>query len=413
MNSKIIKIVSGLLAVFIIVYVAVQIVNFFYSPYQAETLFRTTVNNSICTQGIVIRDETVLSQTKGGILSYQVQEGGKVAQSSVIANKYATEQDMLSQEKIESIDREIVVLTEAQKKGSTAAATIDSVTSLLNEAYLSLMTDINNRSYDALEESRLKLQELFCKKRIVIGKEQDFNARIEALKQERNGLQNSISQSTGKIESPESGYFSQYIDGLESKYNCDNAEKVTLSELNGLFEQKQNYQADANGDSIGKLIKSFEWKFVTSVSSAELPSIKPGASVHLIFPSYGNTKYKASVANVESGNGQERNIVVLNCDIIDSSIARMRLEEVEIVLSEVPGIQVPKKAVRYENDTIGVYEKIGKKLYFRKIDQLYETDEYIISALHNEEDDPKHSFVWVYDDAVVKGRDLYDKKPIR
>lgn len=116
MNSKIIKIVSVLLSVFIIIYVGVQAFYFFYSPYEAETVFRTTVNNSLKTQALVFRDETMLDAEKGGILNYRVQNGGKVAQKSVIADKYSTEQDMLSQNRIEQIEAEIAVLTEAQKK---------------------------------------------------------------------------------------------------------------------------------------------------------------------------------------------------------------------------------------------------------------------------------------------------------
>ena len=403
MNSKIIKIISALLSVFIISYVVVQIVSFLYSPYKAETVFRTTVNNSILTEGIVIRDEAVITQKKDGILSYQVQNGGKVAQNSVIADKYASEQDMLAQEKIEYISQEIMVLTEAQKKGATAAATLDSITNLINEAYLDLMGNLNIRNYENLERSRLKLQELFCKKQILIGKEKDFNTRINALKQQQNELRSSISKTPEKIESPASGYFSQYIDGLEGKYNCANAEKITLSELNMLFQQKETLGATADTENIGKIIKSFEWKLVATVGLADAPNVKPGTVVNLIFPSYGNEEYRATVTKAETDGRQDQNLIVLECDIMDSSITRMRLEEVEIVLSEVTGIQVPKKAIRYENDAIGVYEKIGQKLYFRKIDKLYETDDYIISALHDEEDDPKHEYVRVYDDVVIKG----------
>lgn len=66
MNSKIIKIISVLLSVFIIVYVIIQIITFFYSPYEAQTVFRATVNNSIRTQALAVRDETVISQNKVG-----------------------------------------------------------------------------------------------------------------------------------------------------------------------------------------------------------------------------------------------------------------------------------------------------------------------------------------------------------
>ena len=49
-------------------------------------------------------------------------------------------------------------------------------------------------------------------------------------------------------------------------------------------------------------------------------------------------------------------------------------------------------------------------MYFRKIDKLYETDDYIISKIH--EDDGDHEYVHQNDDVVIKGKDLYDQKPV-
>ncbi len=411
MNSKIMKIVSALLAAFIVIYVGIQIVNFVYSPYETQTVFRSTVNNSLFTQGLVIRDETVIQTKKEGILNYQVQNGGKVAQQSVIAEKYSSEQDMLLQNRIDRIDREIVLLTQAQQKGVTAAATLDSLTAQINESYLELMSAVNHGEHEGLTDYRLKLQELFCKKQIVIGKATDFNQRIDALKSQKSELRSGISVAPSSIKSPESGYFAQTVDGLESVYSCSKAQNLTLQDLTTVLETVKTDPIQHDNTKIGKIIRTFEWKIAVVIPTADLPSLTGEKAVQLVFPSFGSTQYPATVSKIEESTGDGGNLVIFDCNVMDNVISRLRVEDVEIVLSSVTGIQVPKKAIRYEEEQMGVYEKIGQKLYFRKIDQLYETEDYVISKIRDEQD-TAHEYVHVYDDVVVKGKDLYDKKKL-
>lgn len=408
MNSKIVKVITVLLSAFIILYALVQAFQFFYSPYQAETVFKTTVNNSIMTDGLVIRDESVINQKKQGVVSYQVQNGDKVAQKSVIAKKYVSQQDLYAEEQIESLEREIAILTEAQNKGSTAAATLDSITAQINENYLKLMDTLEQRKFNGLLDYKLKLQELICKKQIIIGKQKDYSVRIAELKKQQQELKNSIKTKPSTIESPNSGYFAQYTDGLESQYRCADAEKLTTGELRSIIDKTSETQLE--NDRIGKIIESFEWKMAVLLKENQGISVKEGNKVTLIFPSFGNISYSAVVESVGTVDAEGNNVVIFGCNIMDDDVPKMRLEKVEIALSTVTGIQIPKKAVRYENNVMGVYEKTGRKLYFRKIDKLYETDDYIISKEH--EDDTKHEYVQQYDDVVIKGKELYDKKPI-
>ena len=342
-NSKIIKIISVLLSVFIILYVVTQAVSFFYSPYDTETVFETTINNSIHTSGLVIRNESVINQKKQGVLSYQIPNGSKVSKNSIIAMRYASEQDMMTQAKIESITKEINMLTEAQKKGATAGATLDSITTQLNETYLQLMGDLNHLALDKLEDYKLNIQELISKKHIVIGKQADYNAKIAALQAEQKELQSSIQSKPTSVTAENSGYFAQTVDGYEEQFRCADANSVSVDTLNQLITQKKEMDANKSEDTyIGKLIDSFEWKLVALVNKTDVTSIKAGNSVRLIFHAYGDTEYEATVDSVDFDKDREQNTVVLSCNIMDNNITRMRVVDVEIAKSSITGIKVPK-----------------------------------------------------------------------
>lgn len=406
MNSKIVRVISVSLSVFVILYVIVQAVQFFYSPYEVQTVFKSTVNNSVLLNGLVIRDEEVISQEKTGVIRYQVHNGAKVAQQSVIAKKYSSEADMLAQEKAEGLEEEIAVLDGAQSKGAITSATLDSITTQINESYLELMGLLAEKNFSRVEEYKLSIQGLMSKKQILIGQQENYSERIAALKAEQRALLDGIKTKPVEVKSPNSGYFAQSVDGLESQFACADAEKVTFDQL-----EAAALKSGGGSNYLGKIIKSFEWKLVLFVGDKEAAALKPGGKVSLVFPNYGSTVYSAVVSSLEADPETGRYRVVFNCDIMDNNITKMRAEKVELILSEVTGIQIPKKAVRYENNEMGVYEKTGRKLYFRKIDLLYENDEFVISKEH-ETDDSKHVYVHHYDDVVIKGKDLYDKKPI-
>ena len=59
---------------------------------------------------------------------------------------------------------------------------------------------------------------------------------------------------------------------------------------------------------------------------------------------------------------------------------------------------------------MGVYVLVGDKIYFRKIEQIYETTDYVLSRTYYKGDSDGTDFVKLYDTIIVKGKDLYDQK---
>ena len=65
------------------------------------------------------------------------------------------------------------------------------------------------------------------------------------------------------------------------------------------------------------------------------------------------------------------------------------------------GIKVPRKAIRFNKDgEKGVYIKLGENIIFRKIDVIFEGDDYVISAAN-----PDSDYLMLYDDIIVEGID--------
>ena len=56
----------------------------------------------------------------------------------------------------------------------------------------------------------------------------------------------------------------------------------------------------------------------------------------------------------------------------------------------------------------GVYIKYGSTVAFRKVDKLFETDDYIISRPGTADGE----YLALYDEIIVEGKDLYEGKEL-
>ena len=91
---------------------------------------------------------------------------------------------------------------------------------------------------------------------------------------------------------------------------------------------------------------------------------------------------------------------------MSSALATMRTGAMTIVSGSFKGLKVPRKALRVVDNTTGVYILSGMELKFIPVNVLYNDGEQIICVLENK----TSGVLKLYDEVVVKGRNLYDGK---
>ena len=106
-----------------------------------------------------------------------------------------------------------------------------------------------------------------------------------------------------------------------------------------------------------------------------------------------------------TGNGNEA-IIVISCDELDSELARTRVADVELTFVEETGIRAPRVAIRFLNGEKGVYVMVGEKLEFKKLDVIYEGDDYVLSE--NTADD---DYLNLYDRIVIDPISAMEPEP--
>ena len=110
----------------------------------------------------------------------------------------------------------------------------------------------------------------------------------------------------------------------------------------------------------------------------------------------------------------DETVLILSSKIMDSDIARLRTEDVEIVINETDGIRINKSAVRVVNGVQGVYVLTGNIVRFKKLDVIYTGDDYVVSKMIKEDkyDENKVPYLKIYDAVILEGKDLKDGKLI-
>ena len=236
---------------------------------------------------------------------------------------------------------------------------------------------------------------------IVINEETDFNSEIDNINSKISELEKSLREPLGTVTAENAGYFIGHTDGFESKLSPDTIDSITAKEIKDIVAESRK---ENNGNAIGKIVDGYEWKMV-GIVDPKVTDFRVGSSVMVKFSSTPDT-VTAVIDNLSETDDPNESIIVLSCDELTYNLVQRRAERVEIILNDYKGIKVPRSAIRFDkNNEKGVYILLGQRIAFKKINPIYECDEYILSQITSDS-----SYVSVYDDIIVEGEissDLY------
>lgn len=401
MNTITVRILVFFLSLFIMITVFSQISMQFGDDYVTETAVIYSSAEKVTLQGIYVRNETVINSRVNGVISYTCRDGSKVANGSVVAYTYASENDILVNQQIEKLKAEVELLESAQNPGTTAVVEPAFISDQIDEQYQTIAFLIAENDLESLDAERRKLQTLMDIYQIVINEETDFNSAIDNINSRIDELEKRRREPSGMVSAENAGYFIGHTDGFESKLSPDTIDSLTADEIKNIIAESRK---DNGGSSIGKIVDGYEWKMVGLVDP-RITDFRVGNSVTVKFSSTPDT-VTAVIDSITETDDPSESIIVLACDELTYNLVQRRAERVEIILNDYKGIKVPRNAIRFNKDNEkGVYILLGQRIAFKKINPIYECDEYLLSQITSDSD-----YISVYDDIITEGEisaDLY------
>ncbi len=411
--SNVSKIVKSLLlfalSVFILIFIGYQIYSAVYSPYKTETVSELSHENKIQVDGMFMRtEESVSVNHEGYIVHYLYSDGEKVGAGGTVAELYASESDVINYEKIKELNNLITLLEESQDQSSVLVTNADQITKQINNKIQEYSQAVYQNDADEIEQCKNELQVLLNRRNIITEKETDFNDYISEIKSQITDLKKKIKSSLKSVYAQTNGNFVISADGYENSAQYSKISALSALEIEDFINNQSPEEASEN--TIGKLITDFNWHYVMMLpidDNEYHERIKEGTTLRMRFSDISDKTLSVTVSQVVLDEAAGKMAVFVKSDHMTGKFCTARMESAEIIFSTVRGYKVPKSAIRMQDEDKGVYVLIGQQMFFRKVEILYEAQDYVICEATNGSGTLKP-----FDDVIVKGTDLYDGKNI-
>ncbi len=400
MNSA--KILRACVILVAVVFVLHQSISSLYKPVTTETAIFYGGTEGVDIAALIVRNETIVTDDAKGALHFMVEDGNRVAKDGVIAQVYDSESASITVNQIDNLNKRIEDIENIIAYNNLDATDLETVNEKLNNAVNDLVIKCASGKYSQIEESKQELYSVINRKQMLIGATTDFTPQLTELKQQVTQLEASLPDIKDKITADISGYFVSNIDGYEKSVDLSSLSKITPESFEKI-EPKDNSK-----NVIGKIVSDYEWYVIAQISINDSLTYKEGDTVKISTSLKTAPNLTATVKHINVSDVGENAIIVLACNQMSSEIATIRTAPMTLVKTEYSGLKVPRRALRVSDSKTGVYVINSMQVKFVPVNVVFSNDDYIICEQLASDD----NVLRLYDEVIVKGRNLYDGKII-
>ncbi len=385
-------------------YLGLQVWSSTNRPYRTQTAAAVTLTDSLEVSGVVVLQEVPVPQSADGVVGHIADDAQRVSSGREVARVFESSTAAQSFAAANLLDARIATLQQAQTDGTNAGTDVNLILQQVNSDLYEYIALLNTGSYAGLSNVRDDLRYALNKLDVAVGREAGFDELIGQLNAQRDSLraQEGTPQS---VWAPCTGFYFYDVDGYEG-LTLDYVLTLTPAQLDDLARTWQRDTAPA----VGKMVTSYRWNFLCTVTADQLPRFALGQKVTLAFTDAGVRGFEAQVAQIGEPDEEGRAVVSFSCEQTDERLAGLRFETVEVQFATYTGIRINKDALHINPEgQIGVYTKFGTMVRFCGIEPIFETDTYVLVPLQPRSDEDVNQ-VKLYDEIIVEGSDLFDGK---
>ncbi len=398
------QITSVVLSIIVISYIVYNAFAYSYSPVDTQRLTEeTTIEETIDFKGFALRDEKIIDTSASGTVIPLAHDGKRVANGDDIAVVCQNDDQAAAYTKLEKLKQELERYKNINDPDGTQELSADKLNTKISDAYDDIMDAVTTGTYDELPDALTAYADKCATKQILTEGSIDLSAKLISLESEIAALTaQNINYSS--VKAPESGYYINTIDGYEAALSYKDALSLTSQQIENALNAEP---AAVSGNSLGKIVESYKWYIVGETESQYSSFFKKGSKITVNFPKEGVSHVTMLVEKADTQG--DKMTVVLSCSLMDETFANMRIEDMQIVTKSHTGYRVPSNVIRFDEDnSTGLYVLRGKIITFIPVEIIYtENDFAIISSSSS-----NGKSVRLYDEVIIKGKDLEDGKVI-
>lgn len=398
------QITSVVLSIIVISYIVYNAFAYSYSPIDTQRLTEeTTIEETIDFKGFALRDEKIIDTSASGTVIPLAHDGKRVANGDNIAVVCQNDDQAAAYTKLESLKHELERYKNINDPDGTQELSADKLNTKISDAYDDIMDAVTTGAYDELPDALTAYADKCATKQILTEGSIDLSTKLTSLENEIAALTaQNINYSS--VKAPKSGYYINTIDGYESALSYKDALSLTSQQIESALNAEP---AAVSGNSLGKIVESYKWYIVGETESQNSSYFKNSAKITVNFPKEGVNHVTMLVEKADTQG--DKMTVVLSCSLMDETFANMRTEDMQIVTKSHMGYRVPSNVIRFDEDNnTGIYVLRGKIITFIPVEIIYTEDDFAIISSSSS----NGKSVRLYDEVIIKGKDLEDGKVI-
>ncbi|MGI6269626.1 MAG: HlyD family efflux transporter periplasmic adaptor subunit [Candidatus Howiella sp.] len=401
MKKSYANILKAVLAIFIVSYLLMQVYNSLYNPFTTETATHYSTFEGVQFTGLSIRSETVLSGGGQGVQSFSAESGRRIAKDAVVVNLYSDAATASNAARLQEVESQLSTLKALQVSGTSAD--LITVETQIADAYTALLDSTYGHRFTSVGARSEALLALLNRRTVAIGQGSDFSSRIASLESEKASLEASGIRASGSVVTDTSGYFISEVDGYESILTPDGISGLTPEEI-------ANLQPAATEESqVGKIVGDYEWYIACVTTAEEAARFTEGSALTLRTELASMPEFPATVERINKSADGKQAVLIFKSKYINGELAAIRTQPITAVLHSYDGLKISSSAVRVVDGQKGVYILSGSTVRFRKVEIIYTSGGYSVCRFDNTDSD----MLGLYDEVIVKGKNLYDGKIVK
>lgn len=365
-----------------------------------ETALLTKIDVNIEADAYFIRKETVIDVTAGTTVVPTVSDGSKVGIGDTVANVYTSEAAAKAAATLSDLEDKLSYYENIAAVSSGKNLSSYSVYNAnINENLLAMQKLIQSGNVSSISEYGYEFSENLTKRQIATGQSVDVTEAIASVNAEIASAKAAATVSS-TVTAPAAGCFINFTDGYETVGDYSNVKNFTKTDVETLMNATPT-ASDTN--KVGKLVHEFVWYAVCNLSKQDAENLTVGRKTTVTVDGYSGGSLSLTV-EAKNQNDDDTVTVVFSSDDLNSDTAQLRKEHINILKASYTGYAVDIKALRTQDDEQGVFVLVGKKVEFRKVQIVYNNEDYALVT----GDSTKSGYIKLYDEVIIKGTDYND-----
>jgi len=412
------KIMIGVLCAGVLLYLALYFIFGFKDELVTTVAYNYSVNVGTEANVILVREETVLPKS-GTYVDMVLSEGEKAAAGTAVALVYDSLSALDTRQQIRNLEAEIKQMEYALNVGTQSVDSSRLDQQVIN-SIVSLRSLTASGDLTSLEDSVLNLRTMVFQRDYTYGDTdaaEQLKKSITEKKEHLNNLRNSLSRVSQTVTAPVSGVFSGQTDGYEALITPDMLSDITPAQLDTLLHS----DLPAQNGAAGKLITDSTWYMAAIFEGSNELSLREGRTYTISFSHdyYGDVKAKLERIVVEG----DRTMAIFSSRTKLSETTLLRKQTVEIVVNELTGIRIPRKALRVQTETVtdengiskqvntyGVYAVVNTQAEWKSVNILHTGNSFYLVEPADPADTAR---LRAGDTVILTSSDMYDGKVVR